>query len=181
MDICCFKYLIIKPIFFMKQLTCIAALVLMRIVLFAQQPLPDGLYLVEEMDFFSSRFKSSHSGKALVKFNPKFTIDNPDDYNPILVNAKEFVPFELAMAPIAQYRHDREKILLLKLTEGAAEKLRLFTLKYLHRRVVMVVNGEALTVHLVTAPITSGLLHISRGVGMIAGKFYNWLDNTRKN
>lgn len=144
----------------MKLIPFFILFLMIQVNIFCQSKVPDGLYLVEELDVYTSQFAIVHSNKAAIRFNPLFTTDNPEDYNALLINTNEFVPFELSMPPIVQFINGRDKILLLKLTKEATEKLRLFTARHTMQQVVMVVNGEALRVHTVKAPITSGLLPI---------------------
>jgi hypothetical protein len=158
----CFTKSIKKKIktIYMKLIPFFILFVMIQVNIFSQSKLPDGLYLVEQLDVYMSQFANLNSNRTTIRFNPLFTADNPEDYNAMLVHTDEFVPFELSMPPIVQYQNNRKKILLLKLTDEATEKLRVFTTRHPMRQVVLVVDGEALSVHTVTAPVTSGLLPI---------------------
>jgi hypothetical protein len=145
---------------YMKLFPFFILFLMIQVNIFSQSKLPDGLYLVEELDVYTGQLANLHSNRTTIRFNPLFTADNPEDYNAMLVHTDEFVPFELSMPPIVQYQNNRKKILVLKLTEEATEKLRIFTTRHPMRQVVLVVDGEALSVHTVTAPVTSGLLPI---------------------
>ncbi len=165
----------------MKLIPFFILFVMIQVTIFGQSGLPNGLYLVEELDVYTSQFANLHSNKTTIRFNPFFTADNPEDYNALLVHTGEFVPFELSMPPIVQYQNNRKKILVLKLTEEATEKLRVFTARHTMRQVVLVVNGEALNVHTVTATVTSGLLPIIPWQNYDCTRLFTTLANDVKN
>ncbi len=128
----------------------------------AQNPLMNGLYLVDELEIDSLEHLYSDTTKAIVRYNSAFIEGDGIDYAPISIWVNDYVPFDLATMPETKNQANKKKLLLLTLTEQASEKLKEFSAKNLMKYVVIVVNGEALTVHKIKEPITTGMLQITR-------------------
>ncbi len=127
----------------------------------AQHKLPDGLYLIDRMVQDSSE-PVLQNNQRVIHFNPQFTLDDPTEYSPVLIWTDDYVPFDLAVAPETQQQTADKKLLLLRLTPAASAQLTRFSTKNLRKSVVIVVNGEALTMHKIKEPLTSGLMQITR-------------------
>jgi len=145
---------------------------------FSQEKLHDGIYLVDKL--IPNLSHGSYINKTLVTFNASFLEGAPEEYGPLLICTDDFVPFEFSMPPIPQKSRSQNKVLLLKLTDSATEKLRVFTTKNKKRYVVIVINGEAITVHKVKESITSGLVQIASPTENVYVQFYRLLKNNVK-
>lgn len=69
---------------------------------------------------------------------------------------------ELESPPKEEQQTETKKKLLLSLIRDASEKLKIFTANHVMDRVDLVVDGEALTLHKIREPVTSGKLQITR-------------------
>jgi hypothetical protein len=127
-----------------------------------QNSLLNGLYLVDELEIDSTEHVYADSNKTIIHYNSAFIEGEGIDYAPISIWINDYVPFDLAKMPVTKDQTDKKKLLQLTLTDKAAEKLKEFSSKNLMKYVVIVVNGEALTVHKIKEPITSGMLQITR-------------------
>jgi preprotein translocase subunit SecD len=145
----------------------------------AQNKLPDGLYLVDRMVEDAAE-PEAKSNQKVIRFNPQFTLDDPTEYSPVLIWTDDFVPFELATAPETQQQTADKKLLLLRLTPAASAQLTRFSTKNLRKSVVIVVNGEALTMHKIKEPLTSGLMQISRCTDNACAMLYEVLKQDVK-
>ena len=135
-------------------------------ICFAQKPikplLKDGLYLISKIDTNSTQLSLLTSKEAAIFFSKMFDEYNSEGYMRIVIDTSDYVPLELDKSPIAEQQTESKKKLLLSLTSEASEKLKSFTTKNVMKRVVLVVDGEALTMHKIKEPLTSGLLQITR-------------------
>jgi len=141
----------------------------------SQKKITDGIYLVDKLSVDSYRAK--HENKALISHNAYFIEEAPDEYNLILVNTDDFVPFKLSRLPITECGRQHNKILLLKLTENESVKLKAFTKKNVKRYVVLVVDGQALTVHKIKQPIETGLVEIACSTDTIYEQLYHKMES----
>ena len=168
----------------MKKLICLKIFVIIYSTAISQQKLPDGVYLVDKLTpdlwHFSYLKKTLITNKALITFNASFVEEPPEDYGPLLIFTDDFVPLEFSLLPILQKSKTQTKILLSKLTEEASEKLKEFTERNIRRYVVIVVNGEALTVHKIKKPITSGLVQMASSTDNAYNELYNLLKKDVK-
>jgi len=98
-----------------------------------------------------------------IQFNSFFVVEDPGEYDPIMIVTDDFVPFELATAPTIEFRKDKENLLFVHLTENATKTLMEFTTRNLMKNIVVVVDGEALSVYKVTHPVASNIINISKG------------------
>ena len=117
--------------------------------------IPDGLYLITRTDTTNMNEESRSSKEIEIRFNKLFLEFSSDEYLKIFVDTAEYVP-------TTEQQTEAKKKLLLTLTKEASESLKIFTSKHLSKHVVLVVDGEALTIHKIKEPITSGLLQITR-------------------
>ena len=168
----------------MKKLICLKIFLIIFITAISQQKLRDGVYLVDKLTpdlwHFSYLKKTLITNKALITFNASFVEEPPEDYGPLLIFTDDFVPLEFSLLPILQKSKTQTKILLSKLTEEASEKLKEFTERNIRRYVVIVVNGEALTVHKIKKPITSGLVQMASSTDNAYNELYNLLKKDVK-
>lgn len=98
----------------------------------------------------------------MIKFNKMFIENKDDEIIRILIDTSEYVPLELEKAPTTEPQTEQKKKLMLSLTPAASEILKTFSAKHVMKKVIIVVDGEALTMHKVREPITSGQLQITR-------------------
>ena len=133
---------------------------------FAQKPiksqLKDGLYLISKIDTNSTQLSLLSTNETAVFFSKMFDEYNAEGYLRIIIDTSDFVPLELEKAPLTEQQTESKKKLLLSLTNEASEKLKTFSTKNVMKRVVLIVDGEALTMHKIKEPLTSGLLQITR-------------------
>jgi len=162
----------------MKKFACLVIFLIVYGNVGAQQKLCDGVYLVDRLSPISRLPGRIHT--SLIKFNPLFLEDDPEAFSPISVFTDEFVPFEFSMAPITKTNRYQNKVLFLKLTESASEKLKIFTAKNIKRYAVIIVNGEAITVHKIKEPIISGLVQIACDTENIYEQLHALLQNNVK-
>lgn len=125
-------------------------------------PLANGIYLVTAVDSSEQQLKELDDNERAVFFSPLFEEYKTQSFRRIVVDASDFVPLELAEEPEAIPQTESKKMLMLRLSEDGSEKLKSFSAKHVMEQVVMVVDGEALTMHKVREPITSGQLQITR-------------------
>jgi hypothetical protein len=144
----------------------------------SQQKLRDGVYLVDKL--ISDSYRPGKINKTLITFNPSFLEEAPEEYAPLLIFTDDFVPFEFSLPPIEQKNKLQNKILLLKLTDDASEKLKAFTTKNIKRYVVIVINGEAITIHKIKEPITSGLVQITSPTDNVYKQLFRLLQSNVK-
>jgi preprotein translocase subunit SecD len=163
----------------MKKIVYLTAALLFAKFSTAQEKLQDGVYLVDKSRAHYGSYNSK-AGNTFVQFNTAFTEEEGEEYSPVLVLTDNFVPFELSMAPIAQAKIKGISTLLLKLTDEAAEKLRLFTTQNINRHFVIVVNGQALTMHKIKQPVASGLIKITSNKEDVYNQIYKHLKNNVK-
>jgi len=163
----------------MKKLISLKMFLLIYSTAISQQKLHDGVYLVDkltpDLSHFSHLNKTLITNKALITFNASFVEESPEEYSPLLIFTDDFVPLEFSLPPISQKSKTQTKIVLLKLTEEASEKLEEFTERNMRRYVVIVVNGEALTVHKIKEPITSGLVQMTSSTDNAYNELYRQL------
>jgi hypothetical protein len=127
-----------------------------------RKPVNDGLYLVIRLGTDSTQFISLTNNQIVIRFNKLF-IENADDKNTrIAIDTSEYVPLELDKAPVFEQQTEQKKKLMLSLTPAASEILKSFSAKHVMEKVVIVIDGEALTMHKVREPITGGQLQITR-------------------
>lgn len=126
------------------------------------QTIPDGLYLIIRTDTITSNVDALASNELQIYFSKLFEDFNSEDNFNIVIDTTEYVPLVLEKAPMTEQQTEAKKRLLLSLTPEASEKLKSFTTKHVMKHVVLVVAGEALTMHKIKEPITSGQLQITR-------------------
>lgn len=124
--------------------------------------IPDGLYLITRTDTTNINEESRSTKEIEIRFNKLFLEFSSDEYLKIFVDTAEYAPLILEKVPTTEQQTEAKKKLLLTLTKEASERLKIFTSKHLSKHVVLVVDGEALTIHKIKEPITSGLLQITR-------------------
>lgn len=143
--------------------------------------IPDGLYLITRTDTTKTNEEIRSSKEIEIRFNKLFLEFTSDEYLKIYIDTAEYVPLILEKAPTIEQQTEAKKKLLLTLTKDASERLKIFTSKHLLKHVVLVVDGEALTMHKIKEPITSGLLQITRCDDNACEKLYLTLeDNVKK-
>ena len=153
---------------------------LFSIISYSQKKLNDGLYVVDKLEI-KKGYKEKSKQKQIVHFNPQFTLENPDEYGTIVIWKNDFVPLDLSKEPEAQQQTNEKKLLLLKLTDKASEKLKTFSTKNLMKYVAIIVNGDVLTVHKIKEPLTSGLMQITRCNDNACEQLYKVLkDNVKE-
>ena len=124
--------------------------------------IPDGLYLVKKIDTIKTELSPLLLNEKAIFFSKMFDEYNDQNYNRIIIDTTQYVQLELEDNPKAEQDTEIKKRLLLSLTKKASESLKTFSVKYLMKKVVLVIDGEALTIHKIKEPLTSGLLQITR-------------------
>jgi preprotein translocase subunit SecD len=139
------------------------------------------LYLVINTGTDTTSFDSLTRNQLVIKLNELFIEDNEDAHIRFLIDTTEYVPLELDKAPVSEAQTEQKKKLMLSLTPSASEILKNFSSRHVMQKVVIVVNGEALTMHKVREPITSGQLQITRCTDNACEKLYIMMkDNIKK-
>ena len=144
----------------MKQFLLILLLFLIYRPGLCQQKLKNGIYLIDQSS--TTNKISSTTRKASVSFNPLFVEDDPELYAPIVILTNDFVPLDLSSVSLVESKSFPKKMLQLQLTDSATSKLTSFTSTIPKRYVVIVVNGDALSIHEIQEPVTSGTITLSR-------------------
>lgn len=124
--------------------------------------LVDGMYLVERHGTKKSKILPLQKNEKIITYNQEFIDKTDQNKEYLVINIKEFAPLELAEKPKTETQSDNRKNLLLKLSEEAKDKLKIFTKNNLNNHAAIVVNNEALTKHQIRAVIDGGLLQITR-------------------
>lgn len=161
----------------MKKIIYLLLFIAINSTAFSQAKLPDGIYLIDEL---KSKTAISQLNKVLVKFDPLFVKEDPDEYEPISIFIDDFVPFELTGAPVIQNQKDQENFLLVNLTASATEKLGAFTARNLMSNIAVVVNGQALSIYKVVQPVISKEIEIARCNGVGCKEVYKRLKGRLK-
>ena len=124
--------------------------------------IPDGIYYIVKIDTTEFQIDTLSSNELSINFSKMFEDYNSEEYLKLIIDTTEYVPLELEAAPVAEKQTEFKKKLLLSLTQEASEKLKIFSKKHVLDRVAIVIDGEALTMHKIKEPITSGQLQITR-------------------
>jgi len=128
----------------------------------AKGPVKNGLYLITKIDTVATQLSPASKNEIAIGFSSLFAEYNTNEFIRLIIDTTEFVPLELDKPPTTEQQTDQKKKLLLSLTKAASDKLKVFTAAHVLKRVALVVDGEALTMHKIKEPITSGQLQISR-------------------
>lgn len=146
-----------------------------------KKTIKDGLYLIDKIDTIATQLSPLSHNEMAVSFSKLFAEYNSDGFLRIIIDTTQYVPLELEKAPTTEQQTEQKKKLLLSLTKEASEKLKSFTAAHVMSRVVIVVDGEALTMHKIKEPITSGQLQITRCTDNACERLYVKLkDNVKK-
>lgn len=124
--------------------------------------LKDGLYFIERSDTKKSNLFPLKINEKIISFNKEFIEKTDQNKLFLVVNINDYAPLELAEKPKTEQQEDQRKMLLLKLSDEAKEKLTVFTTKHLNEYAAMVVENEALTKHVIRSVIDGGYLQITR-------------------
>ncbi|MCF8239646.1 MAG: hypothetical protein K9I85_15895 [Saprospiraceae bacterium] len=121
--------------------------------------LPDGIYLVLD------EFDTAPAGVAVgqvISYNHDF-LDGPEGEAFFLaVDPVDYVPLNLSAAPEGVVQKDKRIHLMLTLESASTKRLAEFTTRHVDRRVAIVIDGQAVTLHGIRMPITEGKLQITR-------------------
>jgi hypothetical protein len=160
----------------MKKLTYLLVFISIHLVVVSQTKLRDGIYLTDQ-----SGKRHTHSpDRVLIHYNPFSVEEEAEEDDAIAVYTDDFVPLKLADMPIVQHRKDQQNILLVRLTESAADKLRAFTTRNMLNYIVVVVNDQALAVYKVIEPVNSGFIKVAKCNDDACSQVYGRLKNTVK-
>jgi hypothetical protein len=141
----------------------------------------DGLYLIIKIDTIARQLSPLSKNEIAISFSKEFVDYNSDEFIRLIIDTTEFVPLELETPPVTEQQTEQKKKLLLSLTKEASEKLKTFTADHLMSHVALVVGGDALTMHKIKVPITSGQLQISRCYDNACERLYIKLkENVKK-
>ncbi|MEO5591169.1 MAG: hypothetical protein ABIR15_00265 [Chitinophagaceae bacterium] len=162
----------------MKKIIYLIVLVLTHGIIFSQQKLNNGIYLVDQS--VNSRHAVSQPNRAVVLFNPGFVNEDPENYEPLVIITDDYFSFEMAGQPVVQNKRKENGALLLQLTADAKEKLKKFTSRNLMKNIVVVVNDEALVIYKITTPVISGLIKITKCDGQACNQIFKRLKSSSK-
>lgn len=144
----------------MKKAIYLMACLLTVAAGFAQQHLPDGIYVLDQKQH--NRNTDAAHKTAPVQFNPAFVTEDPENYEPLRVITNDYFPFAKAGNPVMQYNNREITTLLLQLTEDAKTNLQQFTTRNQSKKIAVVINNQALNVYTADKPITSGLIIVTK-------------------
>lgn len=148
-----------------KLITCVFALCIVLNLNAQQQNQPtieDGLYRVVMLDTTEADKTKLKKGEQEIFFSQLFNEFNLEGYLRLVVDAADYVPLSLSKKPHTVKASSSKKDLLLSLNNKSTVKLAEFTKKHFGEHVAIIVNGEALTMHVIKAIINDGQLKISR-------------------
>jgi len=141
----------------------------------------DGLYLIIKTGTDNTTFDSIAKGQIVINFNKMVIENNGQEFTKVLIDTSEYVPLELEKPPTSERQTDLKMKLMLSLTPEGSEKLKYFSAKHVMEKVVIVIDGEALTMHKIRESITSGQLQITRCTDNACEKLLIMLkDNVKK-
>jgi hypothetical protein len=146
----------------------------------SKKTISDGLYLITKIDTVATQLSPLTSNEVAISFSKLFKEYTSDGFIRLVIDTTEYVPLELERPPVTEQQTELKKKLLLSLTKEASEKLKTFTANHLMSRVALVVDGEALTMHKIKEPITSGELQITRCTDNACERLYVKLKNNVK-
>lgn len=126
------------------------------------QHIPDGLYLVIRTETDSLKKSSLAVTEKRIGFNTLFKEFNDSTLAFLVIDTSDYVPLSLQNEPLAVPQSDNRKKLLLSLTPEASEILKRFSSQHVLKTVAIVIDGEAVSKHLIKAALTSGQLQITR-------------------
>jgi len=127
-----------------------------------KRTMPDGLYLISKVDTIESQKSTLGAKEKEIFFSAMFEEYNSAEYIRLIVDTTQYVPLDLQQKPVTEQQTEEKKKLLLSLTKEASEKLKVFSTNHVMDRVALIVDGEALTMHKIRVPLTSGQLQITR-------------------
>lgn len=120
---------------------------------------PDGIYLV--LDQFDSQPNGVAVG-MVIPYNHDFLDDAEGEALFLAVDPVDYVPLQLATTPEGAIQKDKRINLLLTLESASARRLADFTTRHVSKRVATVIDGQAVTLHIIRMPITEGKLQVTR-------------------
>ncbi|HRW74297.1 MAG: hypothetical protein R2787_10900 [Saprospiraceae bacterium] len=120
---------------------------------------PDGIYLV--LDQFDVQPQGIAVGQ-LIPYSHDFLDDDEGEARFLAVDPVDFVPLQLSTAPEGVVQKDKRINLLLTLESASAKRLAEFSTRHVNQRVATVINGQAVTLHIIRMPITEGKLQVTR-------------------
>lgn len=143
----------------MKRLFYLFACLVIGPTVFSQDNLQNGIYLVDPGGISTNA--STNLDKIAVELSPLFFEGDPETYKPVVVQAKECIPFQLMTAPIIRYSNDGNGQIIVHLTDSVAWKLREFTTKHTMSRVAIIVDDQVIAVYKIFDPVSGALLKIT--------------------
>jgi hypothetical protein len=160
----------------MQKMIFLLALSIISAMVFAQQKLPNGIYLVTML---ASDAEKAYTGnnEAAISYHPHFVDDAPEEYYLIEISRYSFVPLELSLKPLLINTKREGKKIIMQFNGSATEKLKAFTAGNLKRYAVIVVNGMALTVHKIKEAVDSGVVQITNCMGRACEELLPILQN----
>lgn len=120
---------------------------------------PDGIYLVlDQFDFQPDGVAVGY----VIPYSHDFLDDAEGEALYLAVDPVDYVPLQLSTAPEGVIQEDKRINLLLTLESASAKRLADFTTRNVNKRVATVINGQAVTLHIIRMPITEGKLQVTR-------------------
>lgn len=120
----------------------------------------DGFYEVSRIIYDTSRVVTL-KGKEVISFNTDFLENAPKDCRGLEILTAEYVPLILNERPVL-LEGTVKSTLQIALTEESASLLNSFTKTRVMHQVVIVKNGQALTMHKIREAITGRKFEITR-------------------
>ena len=162
----------------MKKITSLFVILLTHGTIFSQQKLHNGIYLLDQS--VNSNHAASQPNRAVILFNPGFVNEDPENYEPLVIQTDDYFSFEPAGQPFILDQKKESSVLLLQLTDEAKERLKKFTSGNLMKNIAVVINGEALCVYKIIQPVVNNLIQISRCDGQNCNHIFKNLKSAAK-
>jgi hypothetical protein len=161
----------------MKKFVYLFTFLILQQIGFSQEKLKNGIYVIDQSE---DKHIAEKPGRNSIKFNPFFIDGDPEEYSSLVIFTNDYVPLEQAEMPVVQYRGSGENEVLVHLTESAAGKLKEFTARNMMNHIVVVVDGQAVAVYKVIAPIGNTLIRITKCSGSGCNQIFRQLKSTFK-
>jgi preprotein translocase subunit SecD len=147
----------------MKRIIILLLAICYQVAVFSQQELQDGIYLVDES---VKDYTHLQEGRAAIEFNSLFVEEEPEKYEPVVIQTKEYVAFELKGMPVIQNEKQWENALLVRLTDNASEKLEQLTASNLSKHMAVVLDGLVIAIYKIVQPVTGDCVKLAHCNGL---------------
>lgn len=121
--------------------------------------LHDGFYEVVGSGSSEPDVTKTLQGQVVINFD---TLFSPGDYSWVAIDTNDFVPLKLDTDPQVIQQNGQRMLLSVRLTSGAAQKMKKFSSERVMKQVAIVIDGKAITVHKIREAITGNDIQITR-------------------